>query len=82
MAFLSGQSWHLLNSWYTDGGPEHRFRLCLADFTNRSFIACATQARRRLAVECHTQLTAANISTIPKYTARFTPIPQIADMNR
>ena len=76
LAFSSGQSWDLLNSWYTDRGPEHRLRLCLADFTNRSFIACATQARRRLAVECHTQLTAANISTIPKYTARFTPIPR------
>ena len=76
MAFLSGQSWRLLNSWYTDGGPEHRFRLCLAHFTNRSLIACARRARRRLAVEYHTQITAANINTIPKYTARFTPIPR------
>ena len=76
LAFSRGQSWDLLNSWYTDRGPEHRLRLCLADFTNRSFIACATLARRRLAVECHTQLKATNISTIPKYTARFTPIPR------
>ena len=25
MAFLTGQSWHVLKSWYTGGGPEKDF---------------------------------------------------------
>ena len=28
---LIGQSWRVLKSWYTDGGPEQGFRRCFAD---------------------------------------------------
>ena len=24
MAFLTGQSWYVIKSWYTGGGPEHQ----------------------------------------------------------
>ena len=62
----------LVHRWF----PEQRFRLCLADFTNRSFIACVTQARRRLVVECHIQVTAANINTIPNTLDASHPSPE------
>ena len=29
--FLIGQSWRVLKSWYTGGGPEGRFRRCFVD---------------------------------------------------
>ena len=28
---LIGQSWRVLKSWYTDGGPEQGFQRCFAD---------------------------------------------------
>ena len=33
MAFLTGQSWYIIKSWYTGGGPEHQqgFRHWLTD---------------------------------------------------
>ena len=31
MTFLTGQSRHILRSWYMDGGPEQRFWCCFAD---------------------------------------------------
>ena len=31
IAFLTGQSWRVLKSWYTAGGPEQGFRRCFAD---------------------------------------------------
>ena len=34
MASLTGQSWHVLKSCYTDGGPEQGFWHCLADGLN------------------------------------------------
>ena len=34
MAFLTGQSQHVLKSWYTGGGPEQEFRRCFADEVN------------------------------------------------
>ena len=34
MAFLTGQSWAVVKSWYTGGGPEQRFRRSFADGLN------------------------------------------------
>ena len=31
MALLTGQSWCVLKSWYTGGGPGQRFRRCFSD---------------------------------------------------
>ena len=31
MAFLTGQSWRLLKSWYSAGGPEQGFRCCFTE---------------------------------------------------
>ena len=43
MAFLTGQSWRLLKSWYTGGRPDHGFRRCLADALNQKLSSvCAT----------------------------------------
>ena len=36
MAFLTGQSWRVLESWYTGGDPEQGFRRCFADGLNQS----------------------------------------------
>ena len=37
MAFLTGQSLHVLKSRYTDGGLEHGFRRCFANLTSVLF---------------------------------------------
>ena len=37
MTFLTGQSWHLLKSWYRNGGPEQGFQGCFADRLNQKF---------------------------------------------
>ena len=34
MAFLTGQSWPALKSWYSGGGPKQEFRRCFADGLN------------------------------------------------
>ena len=34
--FLTGQSWHVLKSWYTGGGLEQGFQHCFADGLNHS----------------------------------------------
>ena len=39
MAFLTGQSWHVLKSWYTGGGVEQGFQHCFADGLNWSLIS-------------------------------------------
>ena len=31
MLLLTGQSWHVLKTWYTGGGPEQGFWCCFAD---------------------------------------------------
>ena len=36
VAFSTGQSWHVLKSWYTGGGSERGFWCCLADGLNQS----------------------------------------------
>ena len=49
MAFVTGQSWHVLKSFYTGGGLEHGFRRCFADGLNQSlvpFVAQASVARK------------------------------------
>ena len=43
MTFLTGQSWHVLKSWYTAGGPEQRFQRCFADGLDHSLVSSAVQ---------------------------------------
>ena len=38
MAFLKGQSWHVLKSWYTSGGVERGFRPCSTDGLDQSLV--------------------------------------------
>ena len=47
VAFLKGQSWHVLKSWYTSVGPEQGFRRCFADEHNRSLVLPVAQAYHR-----------------------------------
>ena len=44
MAFLTVQSWRVLKSWYTGGGPEQGFRRWFADVTNRCLVSSVAQA--------------------------------------
>ena len=37
MTFLTGQSWHVLKSRYTGGGPEQGFQGCFIDGLNQKF---------------------------------------------
>ena len=41
MAFLTGQSWRVVKSWYTGGAPEQGFRRCCADGPAFSFVCGA-----------------------------------------
>ena len=45
MAFSTGQSWRVLKSWYTGGGPEEGFRRSLADGLNQSVVSSVAKAR-------------------------------------
>ena len=45
MAFLTGQSWPVLKSWYTGGHPELGFWRCFADGLNQSLVSFVLQAR-------------------------------------
>jgi len=45
IAFLMGQSWHILKSWYTGGGPEQGFRCCFADRLNQSLLSSVAQVK-------------------------------------
>ena len=38
MAFLKGQSWHVLKSWYTSGGVERGFQPCSTDGLDQSLV--------------------------------------------
>ena len=40
MAFLTSQSWWVLKSWYTVGGPEQGFWCCFTDGLNQSLVVC------------------------------------------
>ena len=44
MAFLTGQSWRVLKSWYTGWGPEQGFRRFFAAGFNKSLVSSVTQA--------------------------------------
>ena len=44
VAFLTGQSWRLLKSWYTVGGPEQGFQRCFAEGLNQSLVLSVVQA--------------------------------------
>ena len=44
MAFLTGQSWWVLKSWYTVGVSEQGFWCCFVDVTNQGLITSALQA--------------------------------------
>ena len=43
-AFLTGQSWRVLKSWYTDGGQEQGFQRCLAKGFNQTLASFVAQA--------------------------------------
>jgi len=43
MALLTGQSWRVLKSWYTGGGPQQKFWRCFADWAKPEFrFVCGT----------------------------------------
>ena len=45
MAFLTGQSWHGLKSWYTGVGPEQLgFQCCFVNGLNQSLVSSVVQA--------------------------------------
>ena len=44
MAFLTGQSWRLLKSWYTGGGLEQGFQRCFAEGLIQSLVLSVVQA--------------------------------------
>ena len=44
IAFLTGQLWHLLKSWYTGGGLKQGFQCCFTDGLNQSLDSSVTQA--------------------------------------
>ena len=46
MAFLTVQSWRVLKSWSTGGGPEQGFRRWFADVTNRGLVS-SVQATKK-----------------------------------
>ena len=45
LAFLIGQSWRVLKSWYTGGSLERGFRCCSVDGLNQSLVSSVAQAR-------------------------------------
>ena len=45
LAFLIGQSWRVLKSWYTGGGLEQGFWRCFVDGLNQSLVSSVAQAR-------------------------------------
>ena len=40
IAFIMDQSWRVLKSWYTDGGPEQGFRRCFSDGLEGLYLGC------------------------------------------
>ena len=48
MAFLTGQSWRVLKSWYTGRDPEQGFWRFFSDELNRSLVAFVTRAVQEL----------------------------------
>ena len=64
MAFLTGQSWRVLKSWYTGGDPEQGFRHCFADGLNQRLISSSAQATLPYA-QPHTQFWEWREKTLP-----------------
>ena len=48
MLFSTGQSWHVLKSWYTVGDLEQGFQCCFTDKLNQSLVTSAAQASSKL----------------------------------
>ena len=44
MAFLTGQSWCILKSWYAGGGLKQGFQCCFVDGLNQSLVSSVMQA--------------------------------------
>ena len=44
MSLLTGQSWRMIKSWYTVGGPEQGFLCCFTDRLNYSLVSSVAQA--------------------------------------
>ena len=42
--FLTSQSWCLMKSWYTGGGPEQGFWHCFTDGLDQSLVSSVAQA--------------------------------------
>ena len=53
IAFLTGQSWRVLNSWYTGKGQEQGFRHRFADGLNQSLVSSLAQANKIFDVKLH-----------------------------
>ena len=51
MALLTGQSWQVLKSWYTGGGPEQGFWHCFADRLNQKFISVCDTVFTRISAQ-------------------------------
>ena len=51
MAFLTVQSWRVLKSWYTGGGPGQGFRRGFADAPNQSFVSSGVQAKWKVVID-------------------------------
>ena len=47
MAFLTGQSWHILKSWYAGGGLKQGFQRCFADGLNQSLVLSVLHATHK-----------------------------------
>ena len=81
MAFLTGQSWCILKSWYTDGDPEQGFRCCFTDRLNQMYWSvCGTgliNTKLEDFVMLHVLLLAIIVSLvqiIPQYKDSY-PVP-------
>ena len=48
MAFLTGQSWHILKSWYPGEGPQQGFWRCFTDGLNQSLVSSVAQAIQKI----------------------------------
>ena len=55
MAFLTGQSWGVLKSWYTGGSLEQGFRCCFADGLKQSLTLSVVQASIRTDLKVRTK---------------------------
>ena len=66
MAFLTGQSWRILKSWYRGGSLEKGFRRCFADVLNKSLVLSVAPAT----------LICAEINVTLRFLIRFHEFPR------